>query len=97
MPSTSSTIVRPAPPSSSPFRSCAGDRLRGVNYSRTTCIQSERPKGREFRIESLDGERLQSDEFLRSPAPLSASRQKWTVRRGNTRAVAVGRRRIDFR
>jgi hypothetical protein len=59
-------------------------------------VDSKKLEGREFRSKSLDGERPQSGEFLRSAAPLSASRQKWMAKRDNTHVIAVRRRRFDL-
>jgi hypothetical protein len=51
---------------------------------------------RESNIEFVHGERAQSGSFVRLPAPLSASRQKWTAKRGNPHIVAAGRRRLEL-
>jgi len=52
------------------------------------------------KLRAADGCKSDPDDargwFLRSPAPPSASRQKWTAKRGNTHVVAVGRRRLDL-
>lgn len=80
---------------------CASARAAGVVCAAAGALVlaavAEIMENRQFCVELFDGERPQSGWFNRPPAPLSASRQKWTAKRDNTHVVAAERRRFELR